>query len=57
MKERKMGAVLRTLAWLLRSRLDGSYRRTPFFDATTGAPVSSPQVLTVVERDRLRAVA
>jgi hypothetical protein len=54
MKERKVGALLRTLGWLLRSRLDGSYRQTPFFDATSGAPASSPKVLTFAERDQLR---
>lgn len=36
---------------LVRARLDGSYRRTPFFDAK-GIPVASPRILTRDERAR-----
>lgn len=39
---------------LLRARLTGSYRRTPFFSAD-GAPVVAPQVLTPAERSALSA--
>jgi hypothetical protein len=48
-------SVLRLAAGLLRARLDGSYRRTPFFDAASGAPVATPQVLSREQRERLRA--
>ena len=36
---------------LVRTRLDGSYRRTPFFDSH-GQPVASPRILTREERAR-----
>ena len=32
------------------SRLSGGYRRTPFFDAGSGAPVRTPYVLSEAER-------
>jgi len=34
------------------ARLRGQYRRTPFFDPSTGAPVREPQVLGMAERER-----
>ena len=46
-------AVLRFAKLLLRSRLDGTYRRTPFF-STQAAPLVLPQVLTLAERNRLK---
>jgi hypothetical protein len=36
-----------------RARLDGGYKRTPFFDADRETPVVSPKVLTPGERDRV----
>ena len=36
---------------LVRARLDGSYRHTPFFDPH-GIPVASPRILTRDERAR-----
>ena len=36
---------------LVRARIDGSYRRTPFFDSD-GMPVASPRILTREERAR-----
>ncbi len=38
---------------LLRARLDGSYRRTPFFNAEQGTPVVAPKVLTPEQRAQL----
>jgi hypothetical protein len=38
---------------LLRARLDGSYRRTPFFHAGQGTPIVAPKVLGKEERARL----
>ena len=38
---------------LLRARLNGGYRRTPFFDPERGTPVRAPKVLARSERDRL----
>lgn len=45
-------SVLRFLASVIRARLDGSYRRTPFFAPDRGTPVAQPKVLTSSERDR-----
>jgi len=43
-------AILQFMARLIRARLDGSYKRTPFFDPETGKPRVSPKVLTQAER-------
>lgn len=47
-----LAAVLGLSSSLIRARLDGSYRRTPFFDPVQGAPVVSPRILTASERER-----
>jgi hypothetical protein len=53
---RTVVVVVPFLASVLRARLDGSYRKTPFFDLT-GTPVAQPSVLSASERERLmRAV-
>lgn len=50
-------AILRFIAMVARARIDGSYRRTPFFAAESGTPVVTPKVLSRTERDRvMRAV-
>jgi Family of unknown function (DUF6151) len=41
------------VARLAAARLTGSYRRTPFFDPHTGAPVVTPTVLSRSERERV----
>jgi hypothetical protein len=46
-------SILRFMARLIRARLDGSYKNTPFFDLETGTPRVSPKVLTPDERTRL----
>lgn len=46
-------SILRFMARLIRARLDGSYRKTAFFDPETGTPHASPKVLTPDERARL----
>ncbi len=48
--------VVRFAAMVIRARIDGSYRRTPFFVISTGAPVVTPRVLTKRERDGLLPV-
>jgi len=48
-----IASVLRFLGSLVHARLDGSYRRTPFFDPNRGTPVKSPRVLTSAERERV----
>ena len=57
-KPKPMGAsttmsILRFMARLIRARLDGSYKRTPFFDPETGTPRVSPKVVTAEERAHL----
>lgn len=42
---------------LLRSVLRGLHRPSPFFDAATGAPVATPRVLSLAERNAARAKA
>ena len=57
MKPRSRGLVrgiARVVAMLLRARLDGSYRRTPFFSADDGTPIAAPRVLSAAEREALR---
>jgi hypothetical protein len=48
-----IGAVLRFMIALIRARLDGSYKRTPFFVSDRGTPVVTPKVLTSIERERV----
>ena len=47
-----LAGVARFVAALIRARLNGSYRRTPFFDAKTGRPIAAAHVLSVEERER-----
>jgi hypothetical protein len=46
-------AVLRFLSSLIGARLDGSYRRTPFFDPNQGTPVTPPKILSSIELERV----
>jgi hypothetical protein len=48
-----VGPMVGFIGALLRARLDGSYKRTPFFAAESGAPIVAPQVITRAERERL----
>jgi hypothetical protein len=48
-----IASVLRFLSSLIRARLDGSYKSTPFFAPDRGTPVVSPKVLTSIERERV----
>ena len=48
-----VAAVLRFLSSVIRARLDGSYRSTPFFDPDRGTPVVPPKVLSSGERERI----
>ena len=50
-----IASILPFLASLARARLDGSYRRTPFFVPDRGTPVVVPKVLTAAEREQLAA--
>jgi Family of unknown function (DUF6151) len=46
--------LLRVARMMLAWRLRGDHRRSPFFDAATGAPLAAPRVLTEAERAVLR---
>ena len=51
-----VAGMARFAGMLIRARIDGSYKRTPFFAVSTGAPIVPPQVLSSGERERLRNV-
>jgi len=46
-------SILRFIGSLIRARLDGSYKHTPFFAPDRGTPVVPPQVLTCSELERV----
>jgi hypothetical protein len=46
-------SVARFMGSLIRARLDGSYRSTPFFVPDRGTPVVPPKVLTSSEREQV----
>ena len=41
--------ALRVIGMILRARLDGSYKRTPFFVPESGSPIVTPKVLSSQE--------
>jgi hypothetical protein len=48
-------SALTSWAWMmLRERISGTYRQSPFFDSNTDQPVVAPVVLTQEERQALR---
>ena len=47
-----VAAALRLVTGMARARLDGTYRRTPFFHAD-GSPVATPEVISAAEREAL----
>lgn len=48
-----MVSIVKFMGSLLRARLDGSYKKTPFFVPGQGSPVVTPKVLTPGERARV----
>jgi hypothetical protein len=50
-----LGSMFRFMGSMLAARIGGSYRRTPFFDADSGAPIVEPQVLSLAERTALKS--
>ncbi len=50
-------AIMRIMRKIIGARLSGRYKENPFFNASSGAPVSMPQVLTLAERKSLEATA
>jgi len=43
--------ILRLIAMVLRARLNGTYKRTPFFFVDTGLPIVTPKILAHGERE------
>lgn len=41
-----VSGVAKTMAMIIKARLSGAYRRSPFFNPETGAAVAKPKVLT-----------
>src|ERR1700733_920887 len=48
-----VAVILRFIAMVAGARMDGSYKRSPFFTADTGAPIVAPKVLSPSEREQL----
>ncbi len=48
-----MAGILRFIAMVTRARVDGSYKRSPFFSIPEGTPVVTPRVLSRDEREKL----
>jgi hypothetical protein len=46
--------LLRMLGLMLSWWLRGDHKRSPFFDAASGAPLKTPRILTEAERAALR---
>jgi hypothetical protein len=55
----KVAGIGTALRWFigttLKARLNGDYKRTPFFHVDTGAPITSPEVLSDEEHTKLMA--
>lgn len=51
-KGKSLAFILKTLRNVARARLNGSWRKTPFFDIGTGRTVAKPTVISPAERDR-----
>lgn len=47
--------ILKILTMVSRARLNGAYKRNPFFSIATGAPVVTPKILTTSEREAVYA--
>jgi len=45
--------IIRLIAMVLGARLNGAYKRTPFFLAGAGEPIVTPKILTTPEREAL----
>jgi hypothetical protein len=52
-----IASIIRFLSSVIRARLDGSYRHTPFFASDRGTPIVTPKVLSNDERERLMHAA
>jgi hypothetical protein len=48
-----VAVILRFIVMVAGARMDGSYKRSPFFAADTGVPIVAPKVLSPDEREQL----
>lgn len=48
-----ISVILRFIAMVGPARINGSYKRTPFFSADTGTPIATPKVLSRSELERV----
>lgn len=48
-------SFVRIIASVLRARMNGTWRRSPFFPPGSSAPVAAPRVLSLAERERARS--
>jgi hypothetical protein len=53
MRMSTFASILRFMAMMIRARLDGSHRNTPFFAADGRTPIRAPKVLTSAKLDRV----
>jgi hypothetical protein len=49
--------MARVVPRTIMARLDGSYRKTPFFDVGTGRAIAEPRLVAPEERARLAGLA
>jgi len=50
-----LGMMLSWISMMLKERLTGNYKKSPFFVAATGLPIAPPTVLTLEQRQALRS--
>jgi hypothetical protein len=48
-----VAVILRFIVMVAGARMNGSYKRSPFFAADTGVPIVAPKVLSPDEREQL----
>lgn len=46
-------SLLKIMKSVIAARLNGNYRRNPFFEMAAGTPIVQPRVLTKTERERV----
>jgi hypothetical protein len=52
-----VGLILRAVGQIFSAWVHGRHTPSPFFNATSGQPVVEPEIMTIAERQRLRALA
>jgi hypothetical protein len=54
---RNLVTMLGLMKSVIGARLNGAYRRNPFFDTEAGLPIKRPRVLTKAEREQVTNAA